>query len=165
MYPNISAPVTTLNSNLPPSNSSTKTIQSGSSGLIPKSLDTPIPVQDLTITDLGHGSTTGQSAVQLRPRKHTSLTYQADNISLKTPLSIQVDTIPAGSESPRTDPGPPSVQSPSQSIMNKGKKLKNKIKKSLQDSQANLAAKRSPRPQRIRNPNRHKNRDPDFIYD
>ena len=162
MYSNISSPVSTLNSNLPPSSLSTR---SGSTDLIPKSLDTPIPVQNLTITDLGHGSTTGKPAVQLRSRQYTGLTSQADNISLKTPISVHPVTIQTGSESPHTDPGATSVKSPSQSMINKGKKLKNKIKKSLQDSQATLAAKRSPRPQRIRNPNRHKNRDPDFVYD
>ena len=166
MYSKISSPVKTLKSSESSSGSSEK---SGSTGLIPTSLNNQIPIQDLTSdNNLGYGASksNGSTLRGVQPRKRSGFAEQEDKISQHSSRVIYTNQTTPGSVPQIIDPIPPSPdQSPTKIIIQKGKNLKNKLKQTLQGGSATQPAEKTPRPKRIRNRNRPKNRDPDFIYE
>ena len=147
-YSRVLSPVATLNS----CSSSSGSIESGSQDLIPNLSESkttnPNPILIKT-TGLGQdefASPHGSVPRPLRP----SFPKQGTKISQSNPA-------PSGSATQGISIfSEPSPRSPAKKIMDQGKKIKNQIDKILSSN----SGPKSPRPVRIRKPNR----DPNFVY-
>ena len=165
MYTNVDSPVTTLKSD---SSASDPTVNSGSSGLLPNSNQPAIPVhKNLNITNSGNGLEPAGGLSEVHGGLSVGFPSKESKLSQNV-TSLNPDPISSHSENTAPpDPKPPSVanRSPGKIILNKGKKLKEKIVNTIQSGSATPDITKNTRPKRIRNPNRPKNRNPDFVYD
>ena len=165
MYTNVDSPVTTLKSD---SSASDPTVNSGSSGLLPNSNQPAISVhKNLNITNSGNGLEPAGGLSEVHGGLSVGFPSKESKLSQNV-TSLNPDPISSPSENTAPpDPTPPSVahRSPGKMILNKGKKLKEKIVNTIQSGSATPDVTKNTRPKRIRNPNRPKNRNPDFVYD